>query len=215
MPSILVIGASRGIGLELVRQYLAAGWHVHATTRTPGKSLPLKGSLENLRMYTLDVRDSAQIRNLAEELSQSTFDVLIHNAAVHDGKEKEVMRINVEAPIELTEALLDNVSRSRQKKIVLMSSQMGARRGRSGKLDLYGESKARLNERFRELAPSLVKRNITAVVLHPGWVRTDMGGSSAPLSVAESVAGIKQVVENLNPQQHGSFLTWKGEIHPW
>ena len=215
MPTILIIGASRGIGLELVRQYLDAGWEVHATTRTPGKAFPLEGASKNLQLYTLDVLDSDQIKKLAENFSKSFIDVMIHNAGIQSNDVKEVMQVNSEAPIKLTKALLDSVARSTQKKIVLMSSQMGARHGRRTKLDLYGESKAQLNDRFRELAPALSKKNITAIVMHPGWVRTDMGGSSAPLSVEESVNGIRQVIKDLNPQQHGSFLTWKGDTHPW
>lgn len=217
MPTVLIIGASRGIGLELVNQYLAEGWEVHATTRTLDKPLPLQGPSGNLSMYSLDVRYSDQIKELAASFSKKSIDVLIHNAGIgsKDGDTKEVMKVNSEAPIEVATALLDSVARSTQKKIVLMTSMMGARQGSTEKLGIYGESKAQLNDYFRELAPSWSKKNIRAIVMHPGWVRTDMGGSSAPLSVEESVSGILQVIANLSWQQHGSFLTWKGDTHSW
>lgn len=217
MPKVLIVGASRGIGLEFVRQYLVQTWEVHATTRAPDKALSLKGASGDLHLHPLDVRDAGQIRKLADYFSSSPLDVLIHNAGIgRDSKDaQEIMKVNSEAPLELASVLLDSVAQSTQKKIVLMSSQMGARGGSSAKLGLYGESKAKLNDNFRALAPSWSKKNIRAIVMHPGWVRTDMGGPSAPISVEESVRGMIQTIGNLGRQQHGSFLTWKGEIHPW
>ncbi|MBU2648595.1 SDR family oxidoreductase [bacterium] len=217
MPTVLIIGASRGIGLEFVRQYLIEGWEVHATLRTPDSHLPLKGVSGNLHLHRLDVRYSDQIRNLANTFLNHPIDVLIHNAGVSksSGGAKEIMKINSEAPIELATALLDAVAQSAQKKIVLMTSQMGARGGSTAKLDPYGESKAQLNDHFRSLVSAWSEKKIRAIVMHPGWVRTDMGGPSAPLSVEESVRGMMDVIRNLSLQQHGSFLTWRGDTHPW
>jgi NAD(P)-dependent dehydrogenase (short-subunit alcohol dehydrogenase family) len=127
----------------------------------------------------------------------------------------EVMAINADAPIKLAQALLPAVSRSTEKKIVLMTSQLGARYGRRRSLGLYGDSKAALNDAFRELAPAWGRQGVIAIVMHPGWVRTDMGGASAPLSAAESVTGMRQVIAHLTVAAHGRFWTWNGREHPW
>ena len=221
MPSVLVVGASRGIGLELVRQYLAAGWRVHATTRTPrdpGALGELQRQFEDrLILHELDVREPKQIAAIAARLADEGLDVLIHNAGVYGRgmSRDEVMRINADAPIAVTEALLPALEQGEARKILLMSSQVGARHGARGSLGTYGDSKAALNDKFRELAPAWAARGMTAVVMHPGWVRTDMGGRSAPLAVEESVAGIRSVIAGLTGRQHGRFLTWEGREHPW
>ena len=217
MPTAAIIGASRGIGLALARQYAAAGWRVHATTRTPEAPGALAEVAGDLTHHALDVLDAAQIRALAEALRGEAVDVLVHNAGIKDGghSRAEVMAVNAEAPIAVTQALLDAVARARDARIALISSQMGARHGRAGSLGDYGDSKAALNDRFREHAEAWRARGVTAVVMHPGWVRTDMGGPGAPVGVEESAAGIRSVLEALTPADHGKFLTWQGREHPW
>lgn len=220
-PTAAIIGASRGIGLELARQYLADGWRVHATVRSAkGRRVveDLGDSLDGaLVLHELDVRNAGQIVELATYVASEGIDVLIHNAGVYGKgmKTSEVMEINAHAPIEVAEVLLESVLRGEQKKIVLVTSQMGARQGSTRSLGTYGESKAALNDAFRERAADWGRRGVTAVVIHPGWVRTDMGGSGATLSAEESARGIRRVAANLVPQQHGRFLTWDGREHPW
>ena len=217
MSTVMIIGASRGIGLECARQYAAAGWRVHATTRTPAQP----GALENLEgevvIHALDVRSAPQIETLALAVATEGIDVLIHNAGVAGRglAPEEVMRINAEAPIRVAQALLPAVTRSREKKIVLLTSQLGARRGRTGSLGVYGDSKAALNDAFRTHAPVWGRAGLIAIVMHPGWVRTDMGGGGAPVSVQESVRGMRQVIARLTPAEHGRFWTWEGREHPW
>lgn len=217
MPTVMIIGASRGIGLELARQYANDGWRVHATTRTPAQPGPLGALAGDVVLHALEVRDVVQIATLAAAVEPEGIDVLIHNAGVSGWgmSRTEVMAINAEAPIRVAEALLPAVIRSTQKKIVLMTSQLGARYGRRRSLGLYGDSKAALNDAFRALAPAWGRQGVIAIVMHPGWVRTDMGGASAPLSVAESVAGIRQVIAHLTAAEHGRFWTWNGREHPW
>lgn len=217
MPTAIVTGASRGIGLELVRQYSQAGWRVHATTRTPDSPGPLGDVKGDVVVHGLDVRDDDAIAAFASSFADDAIDVLIHNAGIKDGghDRDEVMAVNARAPIVVADALLPHVARSSNGKILLMSSQLGARRGSTGSLGDYGDSKAALNDGFRERAPQWKAHGITAIVMHPGWVRTDMGGSGAPVSVEDSAAGIRRVLESLTPDLHGSFLTWRGEQHPW
>lgn len=217
MPTVMIIGASRGIGLELARQYAADGWRVHATTRTPAQPGRLGRLAGEVVLHALEVRDAAQIAALAEAVASEAIDVLIHNAGVSGRgmRREEVMAINAHAPIAVAQALLPAVVRSTQKKLVLMSSQLGARYGSTRSLGVYGDSKAALNDAFRALAPAWGQAGVIAIVMHPGWVRTDMGGASAPLAVAESVTGIRRVIANLTPAAHGRFWTWNGREHPW
>lgn len=210
----LIVGASRGIGLELVRQYLAEGWEVHATTRTPDRPGPLGEQAGLLTVHPFEVRDEAQLAMLVR--SVGNLDLLIHNAGVGRGTPRaEMMAVNAEAPIRVVEALLDAGAILPVGKVVLVTSQLGARRGRQESLGDYGDSKAALNDEFRRLAPTWAERGVVAIVLHPGWVRTDMGGSSATLSVEESAAGIRELVAGLSETHHGRFWTWDGREHPW
>jgi len=217
MPTVMIIGASRGIGLELVRQYANDGWRVHATTRTPAQPGPLSAMAGDIVLHALEVRNAAQVAALAAAVEQEGIDVLIHNAGVSGWgmPRAEVTAINADAPIRVAQALLPAVTRSTEKKIVLMTSQLGARYGRRHSLGLYGDSKAALNDAFRALAPEWGQQGVIAIVMHPGWVRTDMGGASAPLAVVESVTGMRQVIVHLTVAEHRRFWTWNGREHPW
>jgi NAD(P)-dependent dehydrogenase (short-subunit alcohol dehydrogenase family) len=219
MPTVMIIGASRGIGLELARQYAADGWRVHATTRTPDQAGRLGTLAGDVVLHALEVRNAAQIAALAAAVEPEGIDVLVHNAGVSGSgrglSRDDVMAINAKAPITVAQALLPAVIRSAEKKIVLMTSQLGARYGRTRSLGLYGDSKAALNDAFQALAPAWGQHGVTAIVMHPGWVRTDMGGAIAPLSVTESVTGMRRVIAYLSPAAHGRFWTWQGREHAW
>ena len=217
MPTVMIIGASRGIGLELARQYARDGWRVHATTRTPGQPGKLGEIKGDVILHELDVRCGEHITRLANTVLDEGIDVLIHNAGVSDRSHdrETVMAINARAPVHVTQALFDAVRRGEQKKIIWMSSQLGARHGSTRSLGSYGDSKAALNDALRALAPDWGKAGLIAIVLHPGWVRTDMGGRGAPLAVEESVTGIRQVIATLSPMHHGRFWTWDGREHAW
>lgn len=215
MPTALIVGASRGIGLGLARAYAVEGWRVHATSRRPERPGAL-GELEGtLLVHRFDVRDPAE--ELVEALGGEAIDLFVHNAGVSDRHHDRdaVMEINAAAPIRVAEALLPQISASRERKLILMTSQLGARHGRSRDLGTYGDSKAALNDAFRERAARWIRTGVRAVVVHPGWVRTEMGGASAPLSVEDSVAGMQRVFAGLGDDDHGRFLTWEGNEHPW
>jgi len=217
MPTVVIVGASRGIGLELAKQYAKAGWRVHATTRQPQNPGALGQLPGDVVVHELEVRDARHIADLATAIQDEGIDVLIHNAGVPDDDllAEEVMEINADAPLKVTEALLPALGRGTQKKLLLMTSQLGARRGSARSLGTYGDSKAALNDAFRERAPEWAREDLITIVMHPGWVRTDMGGPGAPISVEESVTGIIDVIDRLTPTEHGRFWTWNGREHPW
>jgi len=216
MPSVVIIGASRGIGLGFAEAYAAEGWEVHATTRTPENPGELADIAGNVSIYGLDVRNADQISNLADALQGGVIDHLINSAGVLRGVDRdEMMAVNADAPFNIVAALFDAVARSDEKKIAILTSQMGARHGGSTPSSLYGESKCILNDRFREIEPEWRAAGVTSVVFHPGWVATDMGGAGASVSIDESVTGMRRVIAGLSPADSGKFLTWTGAEHPW
>lgn len=212
--SVLIVGASRGIGAELVRRYLESGLRVHATvrdTKAPGELADLEGDLV---LHQFDVRDVERTAELGRELAG--LDTVIHNAGIPSGVPLDViMDVNAAAPIRVVEALLGADAIRPGGVVAIMTSQMGARRGSTDGLGDYGESKAALNDEFRRRADDWAQRGVMAIVVHPGWVRTEMGGASASLSVEESVTGVQQLIAELTPDQHGRFWTWDGREHPW
>lgn len=212
---VLIVGASRGIGLELVRQYAVDGWVVHATTRAirPGALAELPGTVQ---MHQLEVRDPEQLENLVSALPEHTLDVMVHNAGIYRGfTREELMAVNADAPIKVAQAVIDARRMSDNGKAVLMTSGMGSRRGRTGSLGDYGDSKAALNDEFRLRAESWRLAGVIGIVMNPGWVRTDMGGSGAPLAVEDSVNGMRRVIAGLSSTDHGRFFNWDGSEEPW
>lgn len=209
MTEVLIVGASRGIGLGLVDVHLADGWRVHATTRDgePARADP------RVVTHAFDVRNVAQLSALVDEVGE--LDRIIHNAGVMRVSRAEIMEVNAQAPLRTVGALLAARRLRSGGTVAVMTSQLGARRGRTGSLGDYGDSKAALNDGFRELAPEWEATGAISVVIHPGWVETEMGGPGAPLTVAESAKGIKRVMDGLRPEDNGTFLTWDGRIHPW
>lgn len=209
MSRVLIIGASRGIGLGLVDVHLGDRWKVHATTRDGSRPRDHQDLME----HRLDVRDVDQLKKMIEELREPV-DRVIHNAGVLRASRAEIMEINAEAPIRTVERLIAEGSVAAGGSIAIVTSQLGARRGRTGSLGDYGDSKAALNDEFRSRAPRWGEHAV-CVVIHPGWVQTDMGGRGASITITESAAGIKAVMDSLTAQDNGSFLTWDGRIHPW
>ncbi|HET9259669.1 MAG TPA: SDR family NAD(P)-dependent oxidoreductase [Acidimicrobiia bacterium] len=207
MQEVLVVGASRGIGLGLADVHIAHGWKVHATTRDG--SPPRRDVIA----HRLDVRDVGELEDLV--VSLPVLDRIIHNAGVLRAARQEMMEVNAVAPIRTVAALVDAGRIRRGGTISIMTSQLGARRGRTGSLGDYGDSKAALNDEFRKQAPVWAETGAISVVIHPGWVSTDMGGSHAPVSVEQSSVGILELMDGLTPSDNGSFLTWDGRVHPW
>ena len=215
MPTILITGAGRGLGLELARQYGEDGWQVIRTMRKPED-----GALE------LDVADPAQAKRLSSRLKDVPIDILFCNAGIigkrgmalgsFDYAEWEkVLRVNLLGAAAVIEALADNVAASERKTIAVMSSRLGSIGETSGMTLPYATSKAALNMLVKGLAASLAGEGIIVVALSPGWVRTDMGGSGAPLAARASVAGLRKVIAGLKASDSGKFLSYDGAPIPW
>jgi len=231
MPSILITGANRGLGLEFCRQYSEQGWRVFACCRQPETATELQAlaaQWSHLTVHPLDVADFQQINQLAEQLKSESVDILLSNAGVYGDKNEhdfgaldyeawlETLRINTLAPVKLAEAFWPHLLKSKRRLIVAITSLMGsmADNGSGGSI-LYRSSKAALNAAMKSLAIDLQHQKIAVLILHPGWVKTDMGGSHAPISSQESITGMRQVIDDFTLEKSGTFLNYKGEELPW
>ncbi len=227
MATVLITGANRGLGLEYARQYAADGWHVIATCRVPEDAHDLKSLEGDIVIHELDVLDHGQIQALAKTLRREAIDVLLNNAGIYGPKPsklggiaydtwEEVMRINVMSPLKVCEAFRDHVSANEMKKIAVMSSKMGSMSDNdSGASYIYRSSKAALNAVMKSLSVDLKLRGISVAILHPGWVRTDMGGSGGLIGAPESVLGLRRAIENLTLENSGHFYNYDGSEIPW
>ena len=222
--TVLITGANRGIGLELSRQYAAAGWQVIGTARRPDDAKALQET--GADVMQLDVTEEQSVANLAASLDGRPVDMLINNAGilplmwtledVDFEKFNQTLAVNTVGPVRVTKALLPNLRAGELKIIVNVTSNLGSIGANSdGGFYGYRESKAALNMFTKSLAADLGPDGFTSIVMHPGWVKTDMGGSSAPVEVEESAAGIKSVLDSLSPADNGTFWTFEGQQMPW
>ncbi|MRG91205.1 SDR family oxidoreductase [Polyangium spumosum] len=227
---IVITGANRGIGLELARRYLDRGDHVDAAVRNPEAARELaalgRGAGGRLRILTCDVGDDTSVRTFATALGDVAVDVLINNAGIlgkwvslADLDFADVTRTvdtNAVGPLRVTAALLPHLRRSSMRKIVNMSSRMGSiAENTDGGAYAYRMSKAALNMANKSMSLDLRGEGFTVVVLHPDWVKTDMGGPDAPISVEESAAGIVALVDRLTIADTGGFFHFRGHTLPW
>jgi NAD(P)-dependent dehydrogenase (short-subunit alcohol dehydrogenase family) len=240
MPTLLVTGANRGLGLEFVRQYAADGWRVVACARQPATATELAALAARqpgVEVHALDVGDAGAIGALAAKLAGTAIDVLLNNAGLFGPKPgadddprqllghldpavlEELFRVNAVAPLRIAEAFVEHVAASEQKKIATISSSIGSigqTRGRSeGGLYAYRMSKAAVNMAMAALAGDLAPRGIAVGVYCPGWVRTRMGGPRAPLTPEASVAGLRARIASLDAATSGRFLLHDGTPLPW
>jgi NAD(P)-dependent dehydrogenase (short-subunit alcohol dehydrogenase family) len=232
MQTTLVTGANRGIGLEFCRQYAADGWRVLACSRYPEKSDALNKLAaqypELIKIHALDVADHVQIERLAQVLADESIDLLINNAGIYPDSDKsgfghtdyaewvQAFRTNTMAPLKMAETFATQITRSQQKTIVTITSQMGSIADNSGGGSyLYRSSKAALNMVVKSLAIDLKPLGITAVVFHPGWVKTDMGGANALITAEQSVSGMRKVIDRLAIADSGKFFGYDGQVISW
>jgi NAD(P)-dependent dehydrogenase (short-subunit alcohol dehydrogenase family) len=223
MSTVLVIGASRGIGLEFVRQYAADGARVIGTVRRAEDAVRLREL--GAKPLLFDVLDEAAVAELGAQLRGETLDIAIHNAGVYGPRTSAVtapggldfdavMHTNVRAPMQIIPQLAPLLSASG--KLAVVSSRMGSISLMSSTSGwLYRVSKAGLNAALRAAAIELGARGIVCIAFHPGWVRTDMGGAGADIDAATSVTGMRRVLASANASQNGKFLNFNGEQIAW
>jgi NAD(P)-dependent dehydrogenase (short-subunit alcohol dehydrogenase family) len=220
--NILVIGASRGIGLELVRQYRADGAAVTATARDDA-------GLERLRALgatalRLDVTDAASASGPAWQVDGARFDVVVINAGVNgtrttglqppdEAEFDHVMRTNVLGPMRMLAQIAETLAPGAR--VAVLSSRMGSIGLRAAPNSwLYRASKAAVNSVLKDASLALAGQAV-CVAFHPGWVRTDMGGANADIDVTESVAGIRRVIAGLREADNGGFFNYDGQPLAW
>jgi len=229
-PVVLVAGASRGLGLELVRQFADRGWTVIGTVRDVTRAhelIRLEGERpDRVSIKALDIAKPESVAALKAGLGGERLDVLYINAGImgpthHDPRRvtdaefEELMLTNALAPIRLAEALLGNL-RDEKSVVVFMTSQLGSiLENDSGGYDLYRASKAALNSLTRSFVARLRSPRPTVLSLHPGWVKTDMGGAQAPLDAPTSVAGMIDIVERARGAGGHRFFDYQGKEIPW
>lgn len=223
MTTTLITGANRGIGLELVRKFLAEGHDVIATARDPETSNELNAT--GAKVYPLEVTDADSVAALKEAVGDQPIDYLINNAGIgsfaafkdldYDAF-ANMLAVNTIAPIRMIDTFLDNIAASDVKMAANLSSMMGSIENTQASFGLiYRTSKAGLNMALRAAAPELAEKGVTLLALHPGWVNTDMGGKQAPVNPAQSAAGLYTVITTAGPSSELRFLDFEGKTHPW
>ncbi len=219
MPKVLITGANRGLGLEFARQYSVDGWDVIATARAVSQELETL----SVRVEKLDMNDLGAVSAFGERLD--ALDLLIANAGTYGPKDAadaedarrwlDTFKVNTVAPYLLAKSVLRLVKRSGGK-LIAISTRMGSiEENSSGGFLAYRSSKSALNMAWRNLALDAGSDGVTAAVLHPGWVKTRMGGGGAPLEPKESVAGMRAVIDRLGPGNSGGFFGYDGGRIPW
>ena len=229
--TVLITGASRGLGFEFTKQYADDGWRVFATCRDPAAADNLnrlgEASGGLVRVLALDVVDIDTIVKAAADLDGEAIDILLNCAGIvgPEGQKPgnidysawaEAFDVNVMGPTRVTEAFVEHLGRSQRKTVVTISSGMGSMADNtSGGSLVYRTTKAAVNMVVRNLAHDLAPRGICSVAVNPGWVRTDMGGPNATQSPEESVGALRRLIASLTPEHTGTFLNYDGAEYAW
>ena len=230
MPTALVTGVNRGLGLEFIKQYSQAGWNVIGTCRDLGSAVEASGLADvasNIELYPLEITSAEGIAGLAETLKGRPIDHLVLNAGVMAERAQvlgeldqddfvHAMSVNTVSPALMIQAFRSHVAASDKKLVIGMSSILGSIAGNSdGGLYSYRASKAALNAVLKSAASDLAGEGITVVAMHPGWVQTDMGGEGATITTGVSINGMLKVFDGLTTADSGRFLTYDGSELPW
>ncbi|MEQ1783430.1 MAG: SDR family oxidoreductase [Hyphomonadaceae bacterium] len=229
MAVVLITGANRGIGLALVKAYAGRRDKVFATIRATSDRFELdqlvKESPKWIEVIEMDVSDAAEIGRARRRLEAEPIDVLINNAGI-GGPERqtatdmdfdgliETLNVNTIAPLRVATAFLPNVKAAKGK-IITLSSQMGQVQSASTDSLAYRVSKAAVNKLMRGLAAELKPQGIPVLIVHPGWVKTDMGGEGAQLTSEQSASQLQKIIDRLDIASTGKFLAWNGKELAW
>jgi NAD(P)-dependent dehydrogenase (short-subunit alcohol dehydrogenase family) len=228
MARILITGAGRGIGLALTRQYVDNGDEVIACVRDPDASAELKelAAGGSVKIVPMDLADFDSITAAREQVGDMPIDVVINNAGYVGGAHQGIddvdiaewhrtLDVNTIAPLLVARAFKTNLAASGNGKLMNVTSQLAASTWPMGGMLIYSTTKAALSKIGQILAIDWKDEPITSVLMHPGWVKTDMGGPHAQLTAEESARGIRAVIDGLTKADSGRFYKWNGEIHPW
>jgi NAD(P)-dependent dehydrogenase (short-subunit alcohol dehydrogenase family) len=230
METVMITGANRGIGLELLRQYAQSGARVIATCRDPStatEASALAAAHDNISLHALEVSDTAAVEALAKALDGTSIDVLILNAGMMgrdsvtlgklDAEDfRRVLDVNVVAQAMCLQALAPLVAASERRVIVGMGSFLGSMGcNTDGGNYSYRASKAALHAIMLSASHDLREHGIISIIMHPGWVQTDMGGPNATITTEQSVTGMRRVIDGLSQEDSGRLLTYSGEELPW
>lgn len=226
VTSLFVTGCGRGIGLEIVRQAIGLGWEVAGSVRDDRAAENLARQFpERFRVFVFDVTDADAVRAAAAGHG-GTVDILVNNAGIiGPGRQStldmdfdgfaETLAVNTLAPLRVVQAFLPNLRKSAHPRILTISSAMGTMSYAKSDRIAYRASKAAVNKVMQGLATDLEGEGIAVRVLHPGWVRTDMGGAAADISPQESAAGILDIARDTTMAVTGTFVNWDGTTVPW
>ena len=225
--TVLITGANRGLGLEFAKQYALDNYEVIACTRKINKKDDLhrlQASFENISIHTLDVENFLSIDQFAKTLTKP-IDILINNAGLYPNSSFDhinyeawlnAFKINTLAAFKMVKAFLPHLKKGELKKIASLTSKMGSIDDNSGGGEyLYRSSKTALNMVMKSLSIDLKPHDMSLITLHPGWVRTDMGGPNGLIDVDESVTGMKRQIDKLSIKTTGQFIAYDGKKIPW
>ena len=226
MATVLVTGASRGIGSELVKQYSADGAEVIACVRDTAAAPGLEGVNGSVRIVQMDTGSPESIAAAAAEVGDQALDVVINNAGYVGGAKQGIddvdldewhrtLDINTIGPLLIARAFKANLAASGDGKLMNVTSQLAASTWPFGGMLVYSSTKAAFSKVAQILALDWKEDPITVALVHPGWVRTDMGGPNAEISAEESASGIRSLIAGLTKADSGKFYKWNGDIHPW
>ena len=225
MSRVLVTGASRGIGAALARHYAQAGDDVIACVRDP-ESPGVADLPDSVNVQRMDTGDPASIEAAAAAIGDAPIDIVINNAGAVGGTRQSIddldvdewrytFNVNTIGPMLIAKAFKPNLAASGDGKLMTVTSQLAASTWPMGGYYLYASSKAAVNKCVQALAIDWKDEPITVALVHPGWVRTDMGGPHAAISPDESASGIRAVIAGMSKADSGKFYKWDGVIHPW
>jgi short-subunit dehydrogenase len=228
MSTVLITGANRGLGYEFVKQYSENGFEVLACCRNRNNAKELKELAETsnkIKVYELDVGNVKAIKSLSQQLQNEKIDVLINNAGIYRSSTVgninydewiESFKVNTIAPYQIVENFLNQIINGDLKKVVSITSKMGSiDDNTSGGSYIYRSSKTALNSMMRSLTHDLKNQGIATLILHPGWVRTDMGGPGGWIDSFESVQGMIKQIDKLTLDNSGTYLDYAGKSINW